>query len=191
VLDYLIPRSIEVNEGEDGTMIVWRKHLLLLFFYIFLPVLAFIISSYLFLASFVTALPPFTFEVHWSIRLILGFVTMASLFWYFWRYDDWRKDVYIVTDTRIIDIEASSFKLTTTRREGTFDNIQAVYSNVPNIFYKVINMGDVIIETAGTQDTFTFNSVFDPDSVTSEVFNRWALYQQKSGKRIVMQLPAR
>jgi membrane protein YdbS with pleckstrin-like domain len=59
VLDYLIPRSIEVNEGEDGTMIVWRKHLLLLFFYIFLPVLAFIISSYLFLASFVTALPPF------------------------------------------------------------------------------------------------------------------------------------
>jgi hypothetical protein len=88
-----------------------------------------------------------------------------------------------VTNTRIIDIEASSFKLTKTRREGTFDNIQAVYSNVPNVLYKVINMGDVIIETAGTQDTFTFNSVFDPDSVTSEIFNRWALYQQNEREK--------
>ena len=50
---------------------------------------------------------------------------------------------------------------------------------MPNFFYKLINLGNVIIETAGTEETFTFNKVFDPASVTREVFNRWSLYQQK------------
>jgi uncharacterized membrane protein YdbT with pleckstrin-like domain len=85
----------------------------------------------------------------------------------------------MLTDSRIIDIEAAAFRIRRSRREGTFDNIQSVYSNISNLFYKLINLGDVIIETAGSEETFTFEKVFDPASVREEVFNRWAVYQQK------------
>ena len=44
-------------------------------------------------------------------------------------------------------------------------------------------MGDVIIETAGSEETFTFNKVFDPASVREEVFNRWAVYQQREREK--------
>jgi hypothetical protein len=40
-------------------------------------------------------------------------------------------------------------------------------------------MGDVIIETAGTEETFTFRRVYDPASVREEIFSRWALYKQR------------
>jgi hypothetical protein len=135
-------------------------------------------SSYLYLSSLGWGLPPFSSPAHWLLQGLFLVAIGASLFWYVWEYDDWNKDVYIVTDTQIIDIEASSFRLSRTKRESTFDNIQGVYSEVPNLLYKLLNMGNVVIETAGTQDTFTFTGVYDPDSVTSEIFNRLARYQQ-------------
>lgn len=182
-IDYFIPRAKEVDDAGGGTIVIWRKHFLVLLIHIFLPILAIIISSYLFLASMILWLPPFGPIVAWPIQVLLGVAVLVSIFWYIWQYDDWSKDQYIVTDTQIIDIEASSFRLTKTRREGTFDNIQGVYSEVPSLFYKLLNMGNVIIETAGTQETFTFNMVFDPASVTREIFNRWAQYQQREREK--------
>jgi uncharacterized membrane protein YdbT with pleckstrin-like domain len=178
VLDYLIPRIKEVNETGKGTVIIWRKHYFVLLVNILGPTLSLLIFSFLFLASFLALLPPFA-GLAWPFQLFFGLGILFSLGWYVWQYDDWRKDVYMVTNTQIIDIDSAAFRLRRTRREGTFDNIQAVYSEVPNIFYKLINLGNVIIETAGTEETFTFNKVFDPASVTREVFNRWSLYQQK------------
>lgn len=183
MVDYFVPRVKEINDVEGSTVIVWRKHFLVLLGHIIVPLLTIMISFYLFVASFVLWLPPFGAPLAWPIQLILGVAVLASLFWYVWQYDDWNKDLYIVTNTQIIDIESSSFRLTRSRREGTFDNIQGVYSEVPTLFYKLINMGNVIIETAGTQETFTFTSVFDPASVTREIFNRWALYQQREREK--------
>jgi CRP-like cAMP-binding protein len=183
LLDYFVPRTKEINDADGATIIVWRKHFLVLLGHILIPLLAILVSVYLFMASFVLWLPPFGAPVAWPIQLVLGVAIIASLFWYVWQYDDWNKDVYIVTNTQIIDIESSSFRLTRTRREGTFDNIQGVYSEVPTLFYKLINMGNVIIETAGTQETFTFDNVFDPASVTREIFNRWAAFQQREREK--------
>ncbi len=183
LIDYFVPRGKEVNDIESGTVIVWRKHFFVLFLHIFLPVMAILISSYLFLSSLILWLPPFGTIAALPVQIGLGIAILAGLFWYIWQYDDWNKDLYMVTDTQIIDIESSSFRLVRTRREGTFDSIQSVYSDVPSVFYKLLNMGNVIIETAGTQDTFTFNNVFDPASVTREVFNRWASYQQQEREK--------
>jgi uncharacterized membrane protein YdbT with pleckstrin-like domain len=177
-IDYFIPRIKEVNEVEPGhTVVVWRKHYYVLLANITLPVIVMLISTYLFISSMVLVVPPFT-VVGWPIIMGLGVAVAFSYVWYLAKYDDWHKDVYIVTDTQIIDIESAAFRIRKTRREGTFDNIQGVYSEVSNLFYKFINLGDVIIETAGTEETFTFRQVFDPASVREEVFNRWAIYQQ-------------
>ncbi len=182
-IDYFIPRIKEVNDTGEGTVIVWRKHYYVLLRSILLPTLALLASLYIFIASFVLWLPPFTAALTWPVQVILGIPVLASLFWYIWEYDDWSKDIYIVTNTQIIDIESSAFRLRRTRREGTFDNIQGVYSEIPNFFYKLLNLGDVIIETAGTEETFTFKNVFDPASVNEEIFNRWAIYQQREREK--------
>jgi len=178
IIDYFIPRVKEVNETPEGTIIMWRKHYWILLTRIFLPTLALLTSLYLLLASFLSWPLGLGLAVL-PIQILLGVAVLGGMFWYLWQYDDWSKDIYIVTNTQIIDIESAAFRLRRTRREGTFDNIQGVYSEIPNLFYKLLNLGDVIIETAGSEETFTFKNVFDPASVNEEIFNRWAVYQQR------------
>ncbi len=182
IIDYFIPRGEERDSADGGTIVIWRKHFLVLLVHIALPTIVFLVLFYLFLSSLIISIPPFQ-AVNWIIQVVLAIGMLVTLFWYIWQYDDWKKDLYIVTDTQIIDIEASSFRLVSSRREGTFDNIQSVYTDVPGIFYKLLNMGNVVIETAGTQDTFTFSMVFDPASVTKEVFDRWSAYQQREREK--------
>ncbi len=179
LIDYFIPRIKEVNEVDGGTtVIIWRKHYYVLFMNVALPLMVLLISTYLFLSSLFAFVPPSFDAGGWIVRLGLFVAMGASLLWYLVKYDDWIKDLYMVTDSQIIDIESAAFRVRKTRREGTFDNIQSVYSNISNLFYKLINLGDVVIETAGSEETFTFRKVFDPASVREEIFNRWAIYQQ-------------
>jgi uncharacterized membrane protein YdbT with pleckstrin-like domain len=184
VVDYFIPRVKEVNLSSDGPVITWRKHYYVLFVNVTLPILALMLSLYLLLSSFVSWLPPFGPAVAWPVHLALVLAVGASYFWYVVRYDDWKKDVYMLSNSRIIDIEAAAFRVRKSRRETTFDNIQEVYSEISNIFYKLINLGDVIVETAGSEETLTFNKVFDPASVREEIFNRWAIYQQEQKEAV-------
>ena len=173
VIDYFIPRIKEVDEINGTTVVTWRKHTYILLVNIILPTIALVTALYL---SFIVG--PIA-----PLQILLGIAILASLVWYIWVYDDWHKDLYQVTDTQIIDIEAAAFRLRRSRRDGSFDSIQNVYTEVPNLFYKLLNMGNVIIETAGTEDTFTFRYVYDPTSVNKEVFNRWSLYQQRQREK--------
>jgi len=173
VIDYFIPRFKEVDEINGTTIVTWRKHGYILFVNIILPTIILVTALYL---SFIVG-PIF------PLQILLGIAILASLVWYVWVYDDWHKDLYQVTDTQIIDIEAAAFRLRRSRRDGSFDSIQNVYTTVPNLFYKLLNMGNVIIETAGTEETFTFRYVYDPTSVNKEIFNRWSLYQQRKREK--------
>ncbi len=169
IIDYFIPRVKEVDDVDGSTVITWRKHRYILFVNIILPTVLLIGAIYL--SFFVGPIFP--------LQVILGIAILASFGWYIWAYDDWHKDLYQVTDSQIIDIDSSAFRLRRTRRDGSFDSIQNVYTEVPNLFYKLLNMGHVIIETAGSEETFTFRNVFNPTSVNKEIFNRWSLYQQR------------
>jgi hypothetical protein len=179
-LDYFWPRVTEVSEtAKDGQIIIWRKHYFVLLGRTILPILAFLASTYLFIVS-TFALGPFGFEFSAPFRVIFMLAMIASLLWWLWNYDGWRRDVYILTNTRITDIEASPFLIRgERRREGTFDNIQNITYDIPNFFAKLLNLGSVIIETAGTADTFTFAKIFNPSAVQQEVFNRMVLFQQR------------
>ncbi|MCK6629618.1 MAG: cyclic nucleotide-binding domain-containing protein [Anaerolineae bacterium] len=179
--NYFWPSIREVTRirGEEG--ILWRKHYYVLLQHVFLPVLAFIFSLYLLLTALAN-LPYLDYLEGggWIIELILVLAVLGSLFWYVWEYDDWRRDVYIVTNTKIIDVESSSFRLKGEQlREGSFDSIQNITYIIPNFFYKLLNLGDVVIETAGVGKTFTFSRVLNPSSVQAEIFRRWDAYQQR------------
>ena len=173
LIDYFIPRVKEVDDVAGGTIITWRKHRYILFINIIMPTLLLLGAIYF---SFIVGGVLF-------LQVLLGIAILGSLVWYIWAYDDWHKDLYQVTDTQIIDIDSAAFRLRRSRRDGSFDSIQNVYTEVPNLFYKLLNMGHVIIETAGSEETFTFRNVFNPNSVNKEIFNRWSLYQQREREK--------
>jgi len=181
LLDYLWPR-MAVTEGNT---IVWRKH-----WFVWLKktwpaqLLLFVLLALMVAA--LLRLPPFD-ELGgnaWLLALVLGVGVAIAFIWYILLYDDWHRDVYIVTSDRIVDVESSSFRLRgEERREGTFDVIQNITYSIPGFFNQLLNLGDVVIETAGTAATFTFFSVYDPSAVQQEIFNRMVAYQESRRQR--------
>ena len=173
-LDYLYPRLAIV----EGTSIAWRKHWIVLLRKIVPPLV--LLAAAIGLTVMLLRLD----QDNLPLIALSSALIVAALVWYLMRYDDWHRDVYIVTDNRIIDVESSAFRLRgERRREGTFDAVQNVTYTIPSFAARLLNLGDVVIETAGTQRTFTFNSVFDPSGVQQEIFNRWDAYHEERHQR--------
>lgn len=178
LINYLIPKMKEVN----GDTITWRKHYLILLRDATIPALAVIFSFYLLAAAF-WGLPPFP-EPHLQVTLTFFAIWLATTFWYIYQYDTWQKDIYIVTNDNIIDIKGSPLNLgAETRREGSFANVQNITYRTPSFFTRMFNMGNVIIETAGTMDTFTFEQVFNYKQVQQEISKRLFAYKRREREK--------
>jgi hypothetical protein len=168
---------MDIEPGSNT--ITWRKHIFVFLRLTGIPLLAIFITGYLLLATII-GFTPFDQSLGAFFELILAGLFLASIFWYLWRYDGWRRDIYQVTDTRVVDVTGSSFGLGgEIRSEGNFEDIQNITYEKPNFFYSLLNMGTVVIETAGTQDTFTFVNVMNPSAVQQEIFNRMVRSQQR------------
>jgi uncharacterized membrane protein YdbT with pleckstrin-like domain len=177
LIDYLWPRMWTA----EGDTITWRKHWFIWLKKTWLALLVFLAL----LALTILALlgwPPFDALEGSSVvlGLVLALATCAAFVWYVYLYDDWHRDVYIVTADRIIDVQSSSFRIQgEERREGTFDVVQNITYVVPGFFNNLLNLGSVTIETAGTAATFTFDEVFNPSAVQQEIVNRMVAFQEE------------
>jgi hypothetical protein len=182
LLDYFIPRVVLVKPGE----VTWRKHWYVLITKVVVPILALLLAIGLIVASFFT-LPPTRWTgnslIFTYLRALSVFLLLPPFGWLLWRYEDWRNDIYTVTATTIIDRESAPFGLREQKRVGSLEDIESVYSHVPNFLAKVINLGDVIIDTAGTTRAYTFESVHDPISVQQEIFSRMHAYRAQKSRR--------
>lgn len=153
--------------------IVWRKHWIRLLGRIWLPALV--------LAASIVAVVAYFWALDSSSPLVGLFLFMllagASL-WFWWNWVDWGNDQYIVTDDRIIDIEAlpAGFRRRTT--ETQFDRIQNVSFEIPNPFATLLNYGTVVIFTAGIEGKLDFEWVPDPRRVQAEIFRRLSAYEE-------------
>jgi hypothetical protein len=173
VINYYIPRVQEV----DGDTIIWRKNYFVYLRLVLAPLLTWLVVIYLTVAAFF-ALFPFL-----ESSATLGFLLLLTwpflLLWYTYRYDVWRKDEYMVNHNEIVDYQGSGFNLAgETRRVGTFDVIQNTTFLIPNFISKLLNIGHVVIETAGTEMTFTFKWVYNPSAVQQEIFRRWLAHKE-------------
>jgi CRP-like cAMP-binding protein len=173
ILSYYVPRVKEVH----GDVITWRKNHFVFLKLVLWPLLNGLVVGYLLLAA---QFGYFPFQnQNWTVTLILLLISPLILLWYTYQYDRWLKDEYRVTPTSIIDYEGSAFNLRGERRRvGTFDVIQNSTYLTPNFMAKFLNIGHVVIETAGTEMTFTFKWVYNPAEVQQEVFNRWLAYKE-------------
>ncbi|MGQ9502801.1 MAG: cyclic nucleotide-binding domain-containing protein [Anaerolineae bacterium] len=173
LIRYLYPRQRIVEKDK----ITWRKHWIVLAYKI-IPPLVLLNGSLAALILLFLYMPQTGYFAMMIPLIIVAFV------WYLFRYDEWYRDIYIIQGNRIIDIVSSGFRLRgERRREGTFDAVQNVTYEIPTFWHRLVNMGNVVIETAGTEQTFTFNSVFNPSGVQQEVFERWDAYHEELRRR--------
>ncbi len=148
---------------------VWRKHWWILIKYTWLAFLIWLAAWVLFFVSFSPDGPlPW-----WLVALILGAVT----FWLGWHYANWANDLYIVTNEKMVDIERQPLGFSEKRREGNLDRVQNVVLRIPNFWANLFNIGNVEIQTAATDEGFTFMQVADPRGVQREIWRRINLHQ--------------
>jgi uncharacterized membrane protein YdbT with pleckstrin-like domain len=183
VFNYFVPRMVLVKPGE----VTWRKHWWVLLKNVAAPLIALFLTASLIIVAplfplpFIGQLsnsPFFSYFIMLSVFLFLGF-----LGWLWWRYEDWRNDIYTVTPTSIIDRESAPLGFREQKRVGSLEEIESVYSHVPNFLAKLINVGDVIIDTAGAPRAYTFESVPDPIAVQQEIFSRMQAYHEQKRQR--------
>lgn len=174
-----LPRE-EIREGKQ---VIWRKHWGVLLLMTYRPLLLGSVILGLILGAlagrlewfFVSGVAPSTFD---AVLLVLGLLAIPIMGWLVWQVEDWRNDLYIVTDTHIIDIERTPFLLRESIRQASLDNIQNTSATTQGFWAGVFRLGDVNIETAG-EGTFTFTRVRDPKKIQAEIDQRRAAYEAR------------
>ena len=150
--------------SQDG-VITWHRHWVVLLKFLIGPVIAF--GVWLVLAW---SIQRFGFLEPTTGILVLSLLLIATLFYAYWQYENWRNDIYILEPSKVIDIQRLPFGLFEDRREATLGVIQNVNASSPNISARLLGYGDVLIETAGAGGNFTFDHVANPDQVQRIVF---------------------
>jgi uncharacterized membrane protein YdbT with pleckstrin-like domain len=107
------------------------------------------------------------------------------LFWVWWEFEDYRNDIYIVTDEKIIDIEATPLWLSMRRREGGLDRVQNVLATQVGIWQNLLNYGNVDIKTAATDEGYTFLKIPNPRLVQDIVFQKLDSFRARQAERLI------
>jgi len=177
---YLVPH---MRLERDG-VVTWRKHWFRLIDRTAGSAILLFVLLQLALAARTGLLspPPNLRPLFWAV-LALGAVVGLFLIWY--RYEDWRNDIYQLTDERIIDVERLPLGLREERREASLSMIQDIGYEIPGPIASLLDYGNVVIETASREAVFTFSWVHHPRRVQEEVFARMDAYREreKQGQR--------
>ncbi|MFL7838010.1 MAG: PH domain-containing protein [Candidatus Promineifilaceae bacterium] len=152
---------------EDGNVITYRRNYLILLWEIIPPMflIALIIVGAVFLTSYFDIASPLFYA------LTLMFI-LFDLLWLLWRYEDWRNDIFQLTDKDVIDIDRKPFGFGESRKQAPLQNIQNVKAERPGFFATLFDYGDVHIETAGADSDIDFDRIPHPSQVLSDIFRR-------------------
>jgi len=101
---------------------------------------------------------------------VLGASAYFLFIWlfFFFSFIDYYLDVWIITSERIIDIEQQGFFSRIISEEKLF-RIQDVTSEMRGVIPTIMKYGEVLVQTAGTQERFHFYQVPNPDDIRDTI----------------------
>jgi CRP-like cAMP-binding protein/uncharacterized membrane protein YdbT with pleckstrin-like domain len=107
-----------------------------------------------------------------ELVVYIGALILAVIFWVWWIYQfqDWRNDVYIITDDQLIDVYKKPLG-TDDRRSAPVKNIQTVEFERKGLINLVLNFGTVKIKIGNEE--LTFDNVYQPSEVQAEIYARY------------------
>ncbi|MEK9163770.1 MAG: cyclic nucleotide-binding domain-containing protein [Chloroflexota bacterium] len=166
-LDSLL-KSIDIKVREQkGDTIIYHKHVYVLLLNVGAPLAGFLAVIIIAVLRVFNVFPfpnlLITSLVALALLLILGVAT-----WY--QYEDWKNDVYMVTNTQIFDIEHKPFGAEQ-RRAANLDAVQIVSFVRPSFIANLLNYGTVTVN-AGPGGEMKFFDVFDPLGVQQDIYRR-------------------
>jgi Cyclic nucleotide-binding domain len=150
-------------EGENG--ITYRKHFIVLLMESVLPL---VLALVVFLITFVLV-RFFEFTLR-QLLPVLIFVYSIDILWLIWRIEDWRNDMFQLTDRLIVDIDRRPFGFGESRKQALLSNIQNVNAFTPGLIHTIFNFGNVEIETAGAESNLVFEDIPYPSVIQSDIF---------------------
>jgi len=84
---------------------------------------------------------------------------------------DYRDDIYIVTNKRVVHRERTPFGRES-RAEAPLRNVQDIQESQVGLVAQLFNFGDLIIETAGERGHVAFREIPDPSQVREIIFEQ-------------------
>ncbi|HLF27235.1 MAG TPA: cyclic nucleotide-binding domain-containing protein [Anaerolineae bacterium] len=174
VLRYFFPKLREVS----GDSIIYRKHWVALLRKTKVPFIGLFLTIASTLNWWSSAFPlgglPDEFWLVWLALLVI----FAA--WSLWIFEDWRNDLYIVTSTRIIDLQRIPFLLQETRKESGLDKIQTLEVNIPSPLARLFRFGNVIVRVPGA--VYNFNDVQNPAAIQGEISKRVDQFKRRQAE---------
>ena len=150
---------------EDENAIIYRKHFIVLLIESVIPIglaLLGLLVTFVLIRFF-----DFTFRQLLPTLIIVYF--FDSL-WFIWRVEDWRNDMFQLTDRLIVDIDRRPFGFGESRKQALLSNIQNVNAFTPGLIHTIFNYGNVEIETAGGESNLVFEDIPYPSVIQSDIF---------------------
>ncbi|MFL5690918.1 MAG: PH domain-containing protein [Ktedonobacteraceae bacterium] len=161
-----IEAEVHYTSGEFTVRYVQRSRYVLLR-QLSVPVLALLIALpltvYIPLAG---TLANQIISLWWFGMTILVLALLGAIFFIYTNYVD---DVYILTNKRIIDIERRYLLFYEMRRDVDYKNIKDIRVKVPNLLQRLLDIGDVYIEIAGTP-SLVLPTVDHPFYIQDKIF---------------------
>lgn len=152
---------------ERNGVITYRKHLLVLLWKTWQPMLVFALilsgTIYLFtsgtltLQAWMRELPFLTF---------LGLIHLGVFLWWGYNYLDWSNDIYQLTPEQILDIERKPLG-EEIKKSAPLASILSLEHSREGIIQLIFNFGNVIMNVGETQ--FIFRGVTNPDDVHKDI----------------------
>lgn len=169
------------TEFHSGHTITWRKHPIILLrqtglWLLILIVLVAVTGADLAVPA-LHAIPQTPF---FAAVGVIGIIVFGI---FLWQWEDWRVDLYQLSDNDIVDINSLPFGLNYSANHAQLSKIQDVRSERPRYINTALNFGNVIATVGGDAPPFTFNSVSAPNKVSAEIFRRLNAFKVRERER--------
>jgi membrane protein YdbS with pleckstrin-like domain len=138
ILSLFVPRF----RVEKNGIVTWFKHPFVLIRQTWKPLLLVVLTM--------------AGAIYWAVAggkgpdliiLALLVVWCIGLLWLFWQYEDWHNDIFQMTATHLIDIDRLPLGFRESRRQAPLEQVQNINAVIPNLWARLFNYGNVIIET--------------------------------------------
>jgi hypothetical protein len=170
------------TEIRQGKTVTWRKHPFVLFQQTAPGWALFVILVFLtwfFLSSGVPLELTST-----GVFTVLALMYIGVLGFIIWEWEDWRRDLYCITDVDITDVESRPFGLSYQEKKAEIRNIQDVTTARTRFLNVLLDFGNVDSRVAGNAAPFTFSDVSHPRVVADEIVERIEALKLRTTERV-------
>lgn len=159
-------------EKEDT--IIYHTHWWMLLRKTFIPALMLLATALLIFLRLVGFFQAVSENTVYLIGLVL---VTAGWIWWLYQYQDWKNDVYILSEDQLIDVFRKPLG-NEDRRSAPVNNIQTVEFEKKGLVNVLLNFGTVTIKIGNEE--LTFDNVYQPSEVQGEIYERYRIVKEKA-----------